>query len=155
MLERKPLPRRTKPVKVAVSKEHLYPVWSTMHARCENPKHNRYHRYGARGIRVDQVWATYPALRSWAMESGWEPGLTIDRINSDGNYCPENCRWATVTEQNRNKGNNRTVLFEGIEQSLSQWAEDPRCAVSYKILWERLDAGWDFETALITSQKIR
>lgn len=146
LVKRKPMKR------LPPSREQLYTIWNTMHARCENPKHNRYHRYGGRGVKVESIWDTYPMFRRWALEAGFEPGLSIDRIDSNGNYGPLNCRWATVTEQNRNKGNNKLVLFEGIEQPLAVWAEDPRCSVSYKMLWERLNAGWDFETALITAQ---
>ena len=82
----------------------LYHVWSQMIQRCTNPKQDRYPIYGGRGVAVCEEWkSSYIALRDWAMESGYEEGLTIDRIDVNRNYEPYNCRWATRSEQERNK----------------------------------------------------
>ena len=77
----------------------LYAIWSTMRARCSYPRHNRYHRYGGRGIKVCHEWKrSYPSFKKWAIEHGYRKGLSIDRINHNGNYEPENCQWLTVSE---------------------------------------------------------
>jgi hypothetical protein len=135
------------------SKEPLYAVWNTMLARCENEKHNRYHRYGGRGISVCDQWHDYSEFRRWASKSGYKKGLQIDRINTDGDYCPRNCRWTTSKQNNRNRSNNRMVTYEGVTKSLAEWADDRRCAVPYKVLWERLQDGWEFQRALTSGQR--
>ena len=82
----------------------LYRVWSQMIQRCTNPNQDKYPIYGGRGITVCKEWiCSYVAFRDWALVSGYEEGLTIDRIDVDGNYEPSNCRWATRSEQEANK----------------------------------------------------
>lgn len=130
------------------SNHPLYPVWKTMIARCENEKHNRYHRYGGRGISVCEDWHDFDEFSRWAVRSGYRKGYQIDRIHTDGDYEPDNCRWTTSKQNNRNRSNNRLVTWEGQTKTLAEWAEDPRCHVEYKVLWERLQDGWDFEKAL-------
>ena len=84
-------------------KERLYTIWVGMRQRCRDKNSKDYPHYGGRGIAVCEEWeSNYTAFRNWAMENGYREDLTIDRINVDGNYCPDNCRWITVAEQNRN-----------------------------------------------------
>ena len=82
----------------------LYNTWLRMKGRCCNPKNDRYQYYGARGISVCEEWKNdFAVFREWALSNGYKEGLSIDRINVNGNYCPENCRWITMAEQQRNK----------------------------------------------------
>jgi hypothetical protein len=81
----------------------FYHSWQNMKARCSNPKHPKYYRYGGRGVSVCEEWDTIQGFSAWALASGWQEGLSIDRINNDGNYCPENCHWVTQSENSRKK----------------------------------------------------
>lgn len=82
----------------------LYYVWAEMIQRCTNLKHRRFSDWGGRGITVCQEWQKdYVAFRDWAMSNGYTEGLSIDRIDNNKGYSPDNCRWATVKEQNQNK----------------------------------------------------
>lgn len=135
------------------SHEPLYTVWKTMLARCYNPKHNRFPLYGGRGISVCSEWHEYPAFRRWALDSGYGVLLQIDRIDTNGDYEPSNCRWALPKNQQRNRRNNRLVTYKNQTLSLAEWADQKECTVSYKVLWERLANGWTFEQALTKPQR--
>lgn len=82
----------------------LYNIWLRMKDRCRNPNSSNYKYYGGRGISVCEEWRhDFAAFRDWALANGYQEGLSIDRIDVNGNYCPENCRWITMAEQQRNK----------------------------------------------------
>jgi len=84
----------------------LWCVWHDMRQRCNNPKNRDYKYYGGRGITICSDWDLYTNFKDWALGHGYNDKLTIDRVDENGNYTPNNCRWATREEQNRNK---RTV----------------------------------------------
>ena len=84
--------------------DKLYHTWNGMKARCYNEKSKDYPHYGKRGIKICDEWLSdFMKFREWSLSHGFAENLTIDRIDVDGNYCPQNCRWVTVAEQNRNK----------------------------------------------------
>lgn len=91
----------------------LYRVWQGMRERCSNPKHSSYYLYGGRGISVCQDWEyNYVSFRDWALSSGYDEtakrgDCTLDRIDPNGNYCPENCRWVSMLVQSNNRRNHK------------------------------------------------
>ena len=89
-------------------KSRLYRIWHGMKNRCYYSKNNNFKNYGARGITVCEEWKNdFQAFYEWAMANGYSENLTIDRINPNGNYSPENCKWATMLEQQHNKRNTK------------------------------------------------
>lgn len=118
----------------------LYVAWVHMKQRCNNSKEYSYKHYGGRGIKVCDEWAnSFQSFHEWAMSNGYADNLTIDRIDVNGNYCPENCRWVTFKEQQRNKRNNTRVLFNGYCKTVGAWAEEFGCvpAAVYREILKR------------------
>lgn len=98
----------------------LYRTYIGMHQRCENTKHNHYKYYGEKGIKVCEEWSGKDGIYNfikWAIKNGWEKGLTLDRIKTNGNYEPSNCRWATWETQGNNK--NRVIKYKYGDEFLS------------------------------------
>lgn len=102
----------------------LYAVWASMKARCMNPKCSDYSRYGSRGIGVCEEWREFDGFRVWANKVGYRRGLTLDRKDNDGNYCPENCKWSTMKEQSNNRSNSLNIAIGGKIQTFAQWCEE-------------------------------
>lgn len=100
----------------------LYNIWLCMRARCSNPRNPNYKHYGGRGVSVCPEWDNYKTFSEWAKNNGYADSLTIDRVDVNGNYCPENCRWVTVKEQQNNKRNNHLVEIDGVVHTISEWA---------------------------------
>ena len=106
------------------SKTRLYNIWSDMKRRCYNPKNKRYNRYGGRGISVCDEWKDdFQAFYDWAIYNDYAEDLTIDRIDVNGNYEPNNCRWITWKEQQRNTSRNRFITVNGVTRTMTEWAE--------------------------------
>ena len=120
----------------------LYRIWRSMKKRCGVPNTHAYERYGGRGIRVCQEWRdSYPAFSEWAKSNGYQDDLTIDRIDGDGNYCPENCRWVDMVTQERNRCNTRRAFFEGELRPLGEIRD--MTGVPYYTLYKRIiKQGW-------------
>lgn len=120
-------------------------VWMGMRARCSNPNATGYERYGGRGIKVCERWLLFD---NFIADMGRRPSerYSIDRINNDGDYCPENCRWADSVTQAINKGPARLFTIDGVTKSLSEWAR--YAGLSQPTLWNRLARGWSIEEAI-------
>lgn len=133
------------------SRERLHNIWYLMKYRCEDPTSPSYDRYGGRGINVCDEWDNgddgYFAFKKWSLANGYSKDLTIDRINNNGNYSPDNCRWVDMFVQSNNKRNNRTIEYNGEIHNLKQWSVIS--GIPYKVLHARLNRyGWDFEKAI-------
>ena len=118
------------------TKTKLHKRWESMIARCEYKKHPHYCRYGGRGISVCTEWHDYCSFREWAMNNGYLENLTLDRIDPNGNYCPENCRFVTWEQQESNKRNNRFVNHNGKQLTLSQFSRKydiPKSTVRWRL----------------------
>lgn len=139
-----------------LSNTKLYDVWQSMRKRCNNPADPAYHNYGARGIGYDKSWDDYIVFYKWACETGYIPdaGLTLERIDVNKGYCPENCCWVDMKAQSNNKRNNRRYTMDGTTHTLTEWCE------IYNVPFSRVsaridDLGWSFEDALKKEKAIQ
>lgn len=124
-----------------------YWVWVSMHQRCENENNKSFRNYGGRGIKVCERWESFGEFMN---DMGYRPSSrhTIERIDNDGHYSPDNCRWATRHDQSRNTRQNHLIAFNGTTQCLADWAY--QLGMSFNTLEKRLRDGWTEEDALTT-----
>ena len=122
-----------------------YKSWRSMLERCENKNHRHFSNYGGRGIEVCEKWKSFDGFLS---DMGVRPdGMTLDRIDSNLGYSKENCRWATKTQQSRNKRSSRFLTIGQQSKTVSEWAEHEN-AVCENTIHTRLAAGWSHEDAV-------
>jgi len=126
------------------SNSKIYRLWSMMHDRCTNPANKYFKNYGGRGITVCPKWASFEAF--YADMGDMPDGMSLERIKNNKGYSKENCKWATRKEQSRNRRSNRLLTYQGITQSLVQWAE--HLGVNYNTLNSRVQRGWSDERVL-------
>lgn len=127
-----------------------FKTWDSMRQRCRNPDNKDFANYGGRGISVCDRWNEF---QTFLADMGERPsGMTLDRIDVNGNYEPSNCRWATPKAQSRNKRNNVVVEFDGQQMTVAEWAE--KTGIERKTLEYRIRAGWRPERALTTPSLI-
>ena len=101
----------------------LYALWGAIKQRCFNPNHKAYHRYGGRGVTMCDEWRnSFPAFRGYASR-GYATGLCLDRIDTDGNYEPNNVRWSSRKGQANNRATNVVLTHDGLTMTLKQWSE--------------------------------
>jgi hypothetical protein len=125
-------------------------IWRGMLSRCQNAKAKDYGRYGGRGITVCDRWKTFALFLA---DMGERPaGMTLERKDGAKGYSPENCTWATYTQQARNRRGNVHVTHEGSTATIAEWAE--RTGLERKTLQYRIRAGWPAERALTTPSLI-
>jgi len=133
------------------SETRLYRIWSGMKNRCSNIKTKAYPDYGGRGINIYDKWLDFIVFRDWANSNGYNNSLTIDRIDVDDNYEPDNCRWVTRSEQVDNKRNSSSIELTafGETKSVYKWSRDTRCSVKPCVLIYRYNTGWKHEDAIV------
>lgn len=124
----------------------LYTIWLNMRTRCNNPKCEYYNRYGGRGIKVCKEWDTYENFEEWANDNGYSSVLTLDRIDNNKGYSPNNCRWVTRKEQANNRKSSVFVTFKGESHTLAEWADI--AGINYKRMMNRVYRGYPFELCL-------
>ena len=137
-----------------LSNTRIYRIYKKMIRRCCSPDEPAYINYGARGISVCNEWKeSVENFYNWAIANGYDDQLTIDRIDNDGDYCPENCRWITLEAQSRNRRSNIDVTINGVTKTLTEWARE--FDVPYKRVYARARSGWSVLDALTYKQDAR
>ena len=132
------------------SKTRLYRIWADIKTRCYNSKSTNYYKYGGRGICMCDEWfESYQTFEKWALSNGYKDNLTIDRIDSFGNYKPSNCRWVTQKVQQNNRSNNHLLTYNNETLTISQWSE--KLGFKKSVIGQRINGmGWSVEKALTT-----
>lgn len=125
----------------------LYSIWIDMRSRCTWNKAINWHLYGGRGIKVCDEWVNnFTAFRDWAMTNGYSDDLQLDRIDNDGNYEPDNCKWSTRSEQGNNRRTCIYITINGATKSVSEWCE--KTGVTRNTAYARIRKGWSPERAV-------
>ena len=139
------------PIAQGYSDTRLYRIWVNMHARCYNEKHDAFKWYGEKGISVCSLWHEFIPFREWALSNGYDDNLSIDRISSNGNYIPDNCRWQNQKQQMNNVSSNKIILFEGSEYTQSEFAD--KFGLNYHTVRNRIRLGWTLEEIIKTPER--
>lgn len=133
--------------------QRLYNIWKNMKDRCCNPNCERYKDYGERGITLYPEWfENFDNFADWAKENGYVIGLTIERKDVNGDYCPENCCWITRVEQARNKRDTIIVEYKGERKPLIEWCEE--LGLNYDTIHNRIEIGWSVKDAFEEKTRI-
>lgn len=138
--------------------ERLYKIWWDAKRRCEKPYDKSFKWYGGRGIQFFDEWRDYSKFREWALANGYEEtaktgDCTLDRIDVNGNYCPENCRWVPMSEQRYNCQNTIYVELNGEKYNLKQLSD--MCGIPRNVLCGRIRKKWTVERAISTPYEKR
>lgn len=135
-------------------RKKLIHAFCHMKGRCYDKTNKRYADWGARGIKICDEWLNSPdEFVKWSLENGYKPGLSIDRIDNDLGYSPDNCRWVTLAENNQNRRSSRFYTINGETKNLQQWCDFYK--VSRPMVERRLSLGWDVEKAFTAPKKER
>jgi len=123
-----------------------YRAWVHMKTRCSNPNYPMFHRYGGRGITVCDEWMSN--FENFLRDMGESPSdeHSLERLDTDGNYDPSNCIWASQLDQQNNRGNNRIICIGGVEKTAAAWARE--YGIAYLTFMRRIYLGWDVIDAL-------
>lgn len=129
------------------SNTRIHKIWDGIKYRCNNQNATGYKNYGGRGIGVCHEWeSSFESFYKWAMSNGYNDDLSIERIDYNKGYCPENCKWIPLGEQPRNRRNTRTLTYNGITKTFQEWADD--IGIKYATLYSRYRKGWSVEQVL-------
>jgi hypothetical protein len=132
--------------RTAILKTRTHQAWQHMKQRCADANHKDFHSYGGRGIRVCERWLRFENFLADMGEKS--AGMTLDRKDNDGNYEPDNCRWASPKQQGNNTRRNLLITRKGVARTLTEWAEES--GMRPQKVWERIyKLGWDIERALL------
>lgn len=133
--------------------ERLYNIWHGMKLRCYTPTNKDYNNYGGRGITICEEWINdYAAFRKWALTNGYADDLSIDRIDNDKGYSPDNCRWVNTIKQNNNRRSNHLITYKGETKSIADFCNEK--GLSFQTIYARIvHRGWSVEKALETPIK--
>lgn len=137
--------------KKAKNHPRLYRVYKDMIRRCTYSKDDSYHLYGARGISVCDEWSKFDAFCDWALKNGYDENAplgecTIDRIDGNKNYSPDNCRWVSMRVQNNNRRDNNKITFNGETKTITEWERE--YGLCHGTITKRLKRGWSLEHAI-------
>lgn len=124
----------------------LYNIWHGMRLRCHHPKNISYPRYGGRGISICDEWNEFSIFKAWAISHGYADGLSIDRIDFDGDYEPCNCRWIPLKDQAGNRSTTRKITYDGRTQSSAAWGRER--GINPNSIRYRIHAGWPMAAVL-------
>ena len=146
--------QKAKGVHLPRDNPRLYAVWISIKKRCKNPNDKYYRIYGGKGVSICDDWLVFENFYNWAITNGYDKNAeyskcTIDRIDGNGNYCPENCRWVDARTQSRNNSANKILTYNGKTQHITDWSKELNIPLS--TISVRLKRGWSVEKAL--SQK--
>ena len=137
-----------------LSHTRLHRIWHSMYCRCYYSTTNQFKNYGGKGIKVCEDWKHcqgFVNFYNWAINNGYSDKLTLDRIDNEKDYCPENCRWSTLKEQSNHRTNNVFYKYKGETKTSKQWCDE--YGISQTTLNDRLKRGWTLEQALTISTK--
>lgn len=143
------LKKTTKPsLRHDMSNTRLYRTWANMKRRCYTPSHKSYKDYGERGISVCDEWKdSFENFMKWALANGYTDELTIERKDTNGNYCPDNCEWILWEEQQKNRRSCRYIEHNGKVMTLTDWCKE--LDLPFKLVHNRINKlGWSFEKAI-------
>lgn len=130
----------------------LNDIYHHIKKRCYRPKTLYYENYGGRGIGMCDEWRySFDNFRNWALNNGYSKELTIDRIDNNGNYCPENCRWVDWITQQNNRRNCKFITFNNETMTVSQWAR--KLNINSGLIYQRLKRGWSVEKSLFEPKR--
>lgn len=137
-----------------MTETRIYRIWGHMKNRCYNQNDEKYELYGGRGIVVCDEWLhNFQAFYDWAIKNGYAEDLTIDRLDNNKGYSPNNCRWATNWEQSNNKRTSRILTLNGESHTVAEWGKITR--INSRTIENRILNGWSDEKALTTPVKKR
>lgn len=126
-------------------RSRAYSIWTNMRSRCGNQNFTSYKWYGGRGIMVCERWQSFA---NFLADMGYPPeGASIDRIDHDGHYSPDNCRWASKVQQANNMRSNKVLEIDGVSMTVAEWSRQPG-AINDKTIYDRISRGWDAKRAV-------